>query len=326
MPDREAGPPTSADGLPAVVRYAGRVVAPHALHVCPRSSAGITFLATLLNRLPSPDLVIGRTLNSPGTPAGGPILARLTDPPDRGRNRSLLRDPTESDAAAGGGASLAGWRRAGRRCAAPRRCRAGPSAPDRRRDLRGQPLSADPHRDHAAVIKERRRRALAGVVDLRRLNNRAARDLAVIYTAAPYVDTPANVAARRVLARGRVVDVVSNDMSGRLAIDPSSDIIWVAIVDRRLELDARPADISWPGVSEFCHKGMAQITALEWSKGLPKRLQLRDASYLALPGSVAQTPAARADLARRVLGPHASHRAGRGAAEQRAAGSGSRTT
>ncbi len=121
--------------------------------------------------------------------------------------------------------------------------------------------------DHATVIQERRRRGLTDVLDLRRLNHRVARDLAVVYTAVPYVDTSANVAARRVLARQRIVDVVSNDMGGRLSTDPSSDAIWAEFVDRRVVLDARPADIWWPGVTEFCHKGLAEITALERAKG-----------------------------------------------------------
>lgn len=120
---------------------------------------------------------------------------------------------------------------------------------------------------HAAVIAERRTRGLGTVIDLRRLNHRVARDLAVIYTAAPHVDTSANVAARRVLTRARIVDVVSNDMSSRLAVDPSSDQIWAEFVDRRIVVDARPADIWWPGVTEFCHKGMAEIIKAERSKG-----------------------------------------------------------
>ena len=76
-----------------------------------------------------------------------------------------------------------------------------------------------------------------------------ARDLAVLYTAVPYVDTSATVAARRVLARQRIVDVISNDMSSRLAHRPVSEAIWTEFVDRRIEVDARPADIWWPGVT-----------------------------------------------------------------------------
>jgi len=121
--------------------------------------------------------------------------------------------------------------------------------------------------DHAAVIEQRRRRDLVDVIDLRQLNHRVARDLAVLYTAPPHVDTSANVAARRVLTRKRIVDVVSTDMSGRLTTDPSSDTIWAEYVDRQIVLDARPADIWWPGVAEFCHKGLAAIDAQERSKG-----------------------------------------------------------
>lgn len=121
--------------------------------------------------------------------------------------------------------------------------------------------------DHAVVIDQRRRRGLEEVVELRTLNDRVARDLAVLYTAAPFVDTSANVAARRVLRRRRIVDVITNDMSSRLASDPLSEAIWAEFLDRQVVLHAHPSDMWWPGVTEFCRLGLAQIAALESTKG-----------------------------------------------------------
>ena len=121
--------------------------------------------------------------------------------------------------------------------------------------------------DHSGVIRHRRLRGLETVIDLSTLNRGVARDLAVLYTSVPYVDTSANVAARRISARGRIVDVISNNMTKRLATDPSSEALWAEYLDRRIEVVAHPSDTWWPGVTEFCRKGFSQFSLLEGSKG-----------------------------------------------------------
>ena len=115
------------------------------------------------------------------------------------------------------------------------------------------------------VIMDRRR--LGVDVRLPQLNRGVARDLAVLYRAVPFVDTSANVAARRIRSFERIVDVVSCDMGSQLGSDPSAELIWQEFVDQKVYLDSRPADIWWPGIAEFCHKGLAQIRSWEKSKG-----------------------------------------------------------
>ena len=107
------------------------------------------------------------------------------------------------------------------------------------------------------------------MIDLRHLNRGVARDLAVLYTSVPYVDTSANVAARRVAARRKVVDVVSNDMSSRLATDPSSDALWAEYLDHRVEVRCRIASTRWPAVTKFCQKGLQQIDAARKCRRAP---------------------------------------------------------
>jgi hypothetical protein len=117
--------------------------------------------------------------------------------------------------------------------------------------------------DHRAVIEGRRQGRLASVISLDVLNRDVARDLAVLYTAVPYADTSANIAARRISARGQIVDVISDQMSKRLATDPSSEALWAEFVDRRVEVVAHPSDTWWPGVTEFCRKRFSEISLLE---------------------------------------------------------------
>ena len=256
-----------APAVLGLLAHAGHVVAPQRVASSLAPGVGIAFPRSLLTRQAfDPDLVIGEdsvllgrllsdasvTCAIPPTAAEG-VYYRAT-----GRNPYLPRVASER--------LLAGLERV---AALPLTADIEP--------VRGYLLEAgvaevnrylQTHTDdHPSAIAQRRVRNLEAVVDLRCLNRRVARDLAVLYTAIPYVDTSANVAARRVFARQRIVDVIANDMSSRLTTDPSSEAIWTEFVDFRIELDARPADIWWPGVSEFCHKGLAQITALERSKG-----------------------------------------------------------
>ncbi len=121
--------------------------------------------------------------------------------------------------------------------------------------------------DHRAVIAERARLGLEHLIDLGALNRDVARDLAVLYISVPYADTSANVAARRIHDRGQVVDVIANDMSSRCAVDDSSHALWAEYLDRRIEVSGYPSDTWWPGVSQFCRRGMRAIARQERIKG-----------------------------------------------------------
>ena len=256
-----------APAILGLLAHAGQVVAPRRVASSLAPCVGIAFPRSLLTRQAfDPDLVIGED---------SVLLGRLLSD----ASVTCAIPPTADEGvyyhAAGRNPGLA--RVASERLLAGLERLAALQLPSDMEPVRGPLLEAgvaevnrylQTHTDdHPAAIEQRRVRHLEAVVDLRRLNHRVARDLAVLYTAVPYVDTSATVAARRVFARQRIVDVIANDMSTRLTTDASSEAIWKEFVDIRIELDARPADIWWPGVSEFCHKGLAQITALERSKG-----------------------------------------------------------
>lgn len=135
------------------------------------------------------------------------------------------------------------------------------SVADLNRYLRAHP------EDHRGVVAGLRRRELGGSVDFQILNRGIARDLAVLYTSVPYVDTSANVAARRVADRQVVLDIISNRMSKRLKTDSTSEALWAEFIDERFEVDAHLSETWWPGVTEFCRKGLAAITRQEQLKG-----------------------------------------------------------
>lgn len=94
-----------------------------------------------------------------------------------------------------------------------------------------------------------------------------ATDLVVAYAFAPHVDTAAVVAAKRVRAAGRPVDVLQNDMTSLRGVDPALDQIAGHLVRRRAVLDTPTLFSSWRGVHTFVTAGLAQ--ALEWDRDGP---------------------------------------------------------
>lgn len=94
-----------------------------------------------------------------------------------------------------------------------------------------------------------------------------ATDLVVAFAFAPYVDTAAIVAAKRVREAGRPVDVLQNEMSSQRATDPALDRIAGHLVRRRAVLRTPTLFSSWRGVEAFVAAGLDQ--ALEWDADGP---------------------------------------------------------
>lgn len=94
--------------------------------------------------------------------------------------------------------------------------------------------------------------------------NGKATDLALLYCFPPFLD-PSGVVAAKVLAdRGRVVDVVSANMSAvRQRDDSTLDLArrWLGL---RAIVPCRPAFGDWPSISEFAQRASAR--AMEWVK------------------------------------------------------------
>ncbi|GGK73607.1 hypothetical protein [Ornithinimicrobium pekingense] len=92
----------------------------------------------------------------------------------------------------------------------------------------------------------------------------AARDLVVAFAFAPFVDTAAVVAAKRVHETGRPVDLITNDMSSQRAVDPALDQIAGDLVRRRATLATPTWFSSWKAVERFTVEGQPQ--ALAWDR------------------------------------------------------------
>jgi glycosyltransferase involved in cell wall biosynthesis len=94
-----------------------------------------------------------------------------------------------------------------------------------------------------------------------------ARDLAILYSFLPHVDTSALVAARRIRERGVVVDVITQDLGSMLATDPASLAISDGFVDRVATMTAPATWVQWPHITEFCDQATAAIAELEAEQG-----------------------------------------------------------
>lgn len=119
---------------------------------------------------------------------------------------------------------------------------------------------------HPDVVEEMRARRLTSV-PYEIVNEGLARDLAILYCFLPHVDTSALVAARRIRARGRVVDVVSQDLAQLRPVDPSSKAISEEFVDGVTYTGAHPTFAGWPRIRAFCNQAAKAIEEMEKRKG-----------------------------------------------------------
>jgi glycosyltransferase involved in cell wall biosynthesis len=126
---------------------------------------------------------------------------------------------------------------------------------------------------YGELLDELQRRKLT--IPLEGIKKGAARELAILYVALPYNDTSSLVAARRIRAGGALVDVISSDMSALRDYDHSAEAIWSEFVDQAYETDSKPSTAHWPGITDFCWKGMAQIEDWEAAKGSYRRVYSR---------------------------------------------------
>lgn len=127
------------------------------------------------------------------------------------------------------------------------------------RYLRGAPD------DHHQVVDEVRRRGLTSLtgVPWSRINHGLARDLAVLYCFTPYLDTSALVAARRLRERGVVTDVISHDLTGARAKEPTSDRVAAEVVDVARVLPGPVGFSDWPSITAYAEGTLAAVEELE---------------------------------------------------------------
>lgn len=89
-----------------------------------------------------------------------------------------------------------------------------------------------------------------------RINEGTARDLVVSYCFAPYSDTSAVIASKAIVERGKVVDVIYNNMSTVRRKDSNLDTIAGRFIDTATEIQAPASFSGWTQISEFISKGI----------------------------------------------------------------------
>lgn len=91
----------------------------------------------------------------------------------------------------------------------------------------------------------------------RALDGARAKDLVIAYCFAPFSDTSAIVAAKAVAERRRVVDVITNDMTGVRRVDHSAGALVDRWIDTQHMIDSPPSFAGWSQISQFASKAGA---------------------------------------------------------------------
>lgn len=104
-------------------------------------------------------------------------------------------------------------------------------------------------------------------VDLPAFNDAAAKELAILYAAPPFLDTGGFVSARRLAARGEAYDAVVQDMGNHRPRDDRSADLVSRDLGRVMVARGPVSAGAWPGIEQYCRSGMAQIDAAENEKG-----------------------------------------------------------
>lgn len=118
-------------------------------------------------------------------------------------------------------------------------------------------LRASPHLHAAAIDLLRRNNVIHFPYEV--LNDGLAQDLVIAYGFPPFTDTSGLVFARRVLERGRVVDVISKDLTGRARKDPQSTQIMHEFVDRHVLVGGGATFDDWQLITQYCLAGWEAI-------------------------------------------------------------------
>jgi len=94
-----------------------------------------------------------------------------------------------------------------------------------------------------------------------------AKKLVISYNFSPFVDTSANVMAKRIREKNEVIDVIQNDMSNLRSVDDEIHILTDSLIENQIIIDSRAYFGSWPYIKDFYKKGMVEINNLVSKKG-----------------------------------------------------------
>ncbi|PFG44334.1 glycosyl transferase family 2 [Isoptericola jiangsuensis] len=99
------------------------------------------------------------------------------------------------------------------------------------------------------------------------VNRGRARDLAILYCFAPFLDSSGVVAAKALAERDRVVDVISADMADVRGRDDAVDVLASRWIDRRQIVPGRASFGDWKAISDFATKAAAQAEVWHAERG-----------------------------------------------------------
>ncbi|MDI1460071.1 glycosyltransferase [Catellatospora sp. KI3] len=120
--------------------------------------------------------------------------------------------------------------------------------------------------DHGRVVEEVDRRAILNM-PYWYMTRVTARGLVVAFAFAPYADTSAVVMAKRVRARGEIVDVIQNDMGRVREVDESLRVLAGPFVSRSTALQTPTHFAAWTSMEKFAVEGMKHIRRRERTHG-----------------------------------------------------------
>lgn len=134
----------------------------------------------------------------------------------------------------------------------------------------------DEHRDERPrVLEAIGRRGLRSQISWRVLNTGHATELAALVGFTPWLDTSGLVAARRVRARGELVDVIQVDLSAGATRDNSSLAVVQEQVARRAVLEVPTTALEWSAIKAYVRAGTAQTVEWEAEQGPYRSLYTR---------------------------------------------------
>lgn len=99
------------------------------------------------------------------------------------------------------------------------------------------------------------------------LNRGRARDLAIAYCFAPYLDSSGVVAAKAIAERNRLVDVISADMQSVRHKDAAVEVLAQRWIDGHAVIKTEPSFAGWNQISDFARKAAAQADTWHARKG-----------------------------------------------------------
>ncbi|MBG0739164.1 glycosyltransferase [Paeniglutamicibacter antarcticus] len=108
-----------------------------------------------------------------------------------------------------------------------------------------------------------------------KINDNLAQDLVVSYCFAPYSDTSATVASKAIVERGKIVDVIYNNMNKVRRVDSNIETIAGRFIDKSFEIDAPASFAGWKQISEFVAKGISVADRQDARNGGYKSLYSR---------------------------------------------------